>query len=90
MLHIILPQVLKIMLPSFAGFLISLFKDTSVVYIIGMIDLTLMGRMLGQRAPNMFIFSYMLVAALFFVVCFAISLVFKKLELKVNQTGASL
>jgi His/Glu/Gln/Arg/opine family amino acid ABC transporter permease subunit len=71
--YIILPQVLKMMLPSFAGFAISLFKDTSVVYIIGMIDITQIGIMLSQREPEKLIFSYFMIAFLYFIVCFALS-----------------
>ena len=85
LLYVILPQVLKVMMPSFAGFLISLFKDTSVVYIIGMIDLTRMSRMLSQRMPDMFILSHMLVATLFFIICFAVSSLFKKWEARLSR-----
>ena len=85
MLHVILPQTLRITLPSFAGFLISLFKDTSVVYIIGIIDLTLIGKSLSQREPDMFFLSYLLMAALYFIVCFAISFIFKKWEARLKN-----
>ncbi|ACL75982.1 amino acid ABC transporter permease [Ruminiclostridium cellulolyticum] len=82
MTYIILPQVLRMMLPSFVGFLISLFKDTSVIYIIGIIDLTQIGIMLSQREPDKLIFSYILVAMLYFILCFILSHFAKKWESK--------
>lgn len=82
MVYVILPQVLRMMLPSFVGFFISLFKDTSVIYIIGIIDLTQMGIMLSQREPDKLIFSYILVAMLYFIFCFILSYFSKKWEAK--------
>ncbi|MCL2151423.1 MAG: amino acid ABC transporter permease [Oscillospiraceae bacterium] len=82
MINIILPQVLRMMLPSFAGFFISLFKDTSVIYIIGIVELTQVGIMLSQREPDKLVFSYILVAAMFFGICFILSFYAKKWEAK--------
>lgn len=84
-LHIILPQTLRIMLPSFVGFFISLFKDTSVVSVIGMIDLTESGLMLSQREPNKLIFSYVVMGSLYFICCFALSRIAKKMEIKQQE-----
>jgi His/Glu/Gln/Arg/opine family amino acid ABC transporter permease subunit len=81
-IYVILPQVLRMMLPSFVGFFISLFKDTSVIYIIGIIDLTQMGKMLSQREPDKIIFSYVMVAILYFIFCFILSLASKRWERK--------
>ena len=80
LIYIILPQVVKMTLPSFVSFFISLFKDTSVIYIIGIMDLTQMGIMLSQRHPSKIIFSYILVATFYFTICFALSLYAKRLE----------
>lgn len=82
MVYVVLPQVLRMMLPSFVGFFISLFKDTSVIYIIGIIDLTQIGIMLSQREPDKLIFSYILVAMMYFVFCFILSYFAKKWEAK--------
>ncbi|SFR57567.1 amino acid ABC transporter permease [Anaeromicropila populeti] len=87
-IHIILPQTLRMMLPSFVGFLLSLFKDTSVISIIGLIDLTQTGIMLSQREPNKLVFSYIVMGGLYFVFCFALSRVAKKIELKQQGCGA--
>ncbi|MBQ7896492.1 MAG: amino acid ABC transporter permease [Oscillospiraceae bacterium] len=82
MVYVIIPQVLRNMLPSLVGFFISLFKDTSVVTIIGIIDLTHVGLMLSQRNPSFLLYSYLIMALMFFVCCFALSRLAKKLEKK--------
>ena len=82
MRYIILPQVLKMMLPAFISFFVSLFKDTSVAYIIGVVDLTQIGIMLNQREPDKFLLSHMLIAVLYFVFCLFLSRYAKKWEKK--------
>lgn len=52
MRHIVLPQAFKMMMPSFVSFFVSLFKDTSVTYIIGVIELTQAGIIVSQRQPD--------------------------------------
>ena len=52
MKHIVLPQAFKMMMPSFVSFFVSLFKDTSVTYIIGIIELTQAGIIISQRQPT--------------------------------------
>lgn len=84
-LYIILPQTLRRMLPSFVGFLISLFKDTSVISVIGMIDLTQTGLILSQREPNKLVFSYIVMAGLYFIFCFVLSRIAKKMEIKQQE-----
>lgn len=81
-IYVILPQTLRMMLPSFVSFFISLFKDTSVISIIGLIDLTQIGKMLSQREPDKIVLSYIIMAILYFIICFALSRVAKKIELR--------
>ncbi|GBE05180.1 MAG TPA: amino acid ABC transporter permease [Nitrospirae bacterium] len=81
---VILPQAFRMMLPSFVSFFISLFKETSVIYIIGVIDLTQAGVIISQRQPDRMFASYLCMAIGFFVVCFSMSRVAKTLEKKVG------
>lgn len=82
LIYVIIPQMLRMMLPSLVGFFISLFKDTSVVTIIGIIDLTHVGLMLSQRNPSFLLYSYLIMGLMFFVFCFALSRLAKKIEKK--------
>lgn len=86
LVYIIIPQTLRRMLPSLVGFFISLFKDTSVVTIIGIIDLTHVGLMLSQRNPSFLLYSYLIMGLMFFVFCFALSRLARKIEQKHRAT----
>ena len=84
-IYIILPQTLKMMLPSLVGFFISLFKDTSVITIIGIIDLTHVGLMISQRDPSKLVPSYLIMGVIYFVFCFALSRIEKRMERKQQE-----
>ncbi len=73
MRYIIMPQAFKIMLPSFISFFVSLFKDTSIAYIIGVIELTQSGVIVSQRQPDRIYAAYLCVALGFWTVSYSIS-----------------
>jgi polar amino acid transport system permease protein len=77
---VILPQAFKMMLPSFVSFFISLFKETSVTYIIGVVELVQIGVIVSQRQPNRMIAAYTFIAIGFFVVCYGMSHIARVLE----------
>ncbi len=84
MRHVILPQAFKMMVPSFVSFFVSLFKDTSIVYIIGIIELTQTGIIISQRQPDRMYAAYATMAIGFWLVCFTMSRVARKLEQKIG------
>lgn len=67
--HIILPQVLKRVIPPLGNETINLLKDTSLVYILAMNDLMRITRQFVQRD---FDITPFIVAAVFYLVCTAI------------------
>ena len=74
---IILPQALKIVIPGIVNTFIGLFKDTTLVAIIGLIDF-LSSVDAGMRdskwlAPNVPYTGYLFVAAVFWVFCYGMS-----------------
>jgi len=77
MIQIILPQALKISIPNIVGNFISLFKDTTLVLIIGLFDLLGIVQT-GLRDPVWASSSsaptgYLTVALMFWVFCFGMS-----------------
>lgn len=84
MRHIVLPQAFRMMLPSFVSFFNSLFKDTSVTYIIGIIELTQAGIIVSQREPNKMYAAYLCVATGYFVICFSLSRLARRLEKRIG------
>jgi general L-amino acid transport system permease protein len=79
---IILPQALKIVIPPSVGILISAFKDTSLVVIIGLFDL-LKTTQATLRNPAWMGFSveaYIFIALIYFTGCFSMSSYSRRLE----------
>ena len=78
MRRIILPQVIRIVLPPVSNETINLVKDTSLVYILAMNDLLRVARTIVQREFDMTPF---LIAGIFYLAMTAVlTWIFKKLE----------
>jgi len=85
---IILPQALKIVIPPSVGVLLSVFKDTSLVVIISLFDV-LKTTMVTLSNPDWAGYSkesYIFLALLYFVFCYAMSSYSRRLE-KELHTG---
>ncbi|MEI2415267.1 amino acid ABC transporter permease [Orrella sp. JC864] len=79
---IILPQALKIVIPPLVGIFIVLFKDTSLVVIIGIFDLTLAAKVaLSDPAWRGFgVEAYVFISLIYFVFCYCMSKYSQALE----------
>ena len=80
---ITLPQGLRNIIPAIVGQAISLFKDTSLVFIIGMLDLVEMGRVTIQGNLE-FVDDghevYIFIAAVFWIFTFSMSYISRRIE----------
>jgi len=79
---IILPQALRAVIPALVGQFISLFKDTTLVVIVGLLDvLGIAKAVTGQREfIGLHSEVYSFVALLFFIFCFTLSTASRRLE----------
>lgn len=79
---IILPQALKTVIPSMVGQFISLFKDTSLLAIVGLTDLLGMSQSIIANPKFLGRYGevYLFVAVIYFICCYAMSLASRKLE----------
>ena len=84
LLTVVMPQAFKLMLPSFVSFFNSQFKNTSVVYIIGIVELTQTGIIISQRQPNQMFSAYICMAIGFWVICYGMSHFARRLERKLG------
>jgi polar amino acid transport system permease protein len=82
MRKVVLPQALKIMIPAIVGQFISLFKDTSLAYIIGVFELTTIAQTLNNRLMIYPFEIYTTIAVLYFICCYSMSMVANRLEQK--------
>ena len=83
---IILPQALKIVIPPLVGIFISLFKDTSLVVIIGIFDLTQAAKAaLSDAAWRGFgVEAYVFISLIYFVYCYSMSKYSQSLERRLS------
>ena len=85
---VILPQALRLVIPGIVNSFISLFKDTSLVFIMGLYDLLNISRLIvtGQEWLGKDVESYIFAGFGFWIFCFAMSRFSQRLERKL-QTG---
>ncbi len=79
---IVLPQAFRNMLPVLLTQTVILFQDTSLVYAIGAYDL-LKGFEVVGRNFNRPIETYLVAAAVYFVICFSLSMMVRRLQQKI-------
>ncbi|GAB5377230.1 MAG: amino acid ABC transporter permease [Acuticoccus sp.] len=81
--YVIIPQALRISVPPTVGFIVQLIKNTSLAAIIGFVELTRAGQIINAVtfAP---LKVYLTVAAIYFVICFSLSLASRGLERKLH------
>lgn len=87
-IFIILPQALRISIPGIVNTFIELFKDTSLVSIIGLLDLLNMAQTASRSIEwkGYDLEAYIFAALLFWIFCYGISLYSQRLE-KSLHTG---
>jgi general L-amino acid transport system permease protein len=87
MRRVILPQALKIVIPPLVSTFIALFKDTSLVVIIGIFDLTQAAKAaLADPAWSGFgVEAYVFIGLIYFVFCYSISRYSQRLERELTR-----
>jgi general L-amino acid transport system permease protein len=83
MLFIVLPQAIRAVLPAIVGQFISLFKDTTLVVIVGINDLLGIGRSVVNSDPEFVQLQlevYLFIAMIYWVFSFLMSLASRRLE----------
>ncbi len=79
---IILPQALKAVIPSIVGQFISLFKDTSLLAIVGLVDLLGISKSIlsNTKYQGDYAEVYLFIALIYWICCYCMFLVSKKIE----------
>jgi general L-amino acid transport system permease protein len=84
---VILPQALRAVIPAIVGQFIGLFKDTSLLSLVGLVELTGMARsILAQpRFLGRYAEVYLFIGLIYWLFCYSMSLAAKKLENQLNN-----
>lgn len=82
--HVILPQAVRRVLPPLAGQMISLIKDSAIVSVISIQELTYQGTQL-MASTYLTIEVWLTIAALYFLLTFPCSLAVDRLDLRLNR-----
>jgi polar amino acid transport system permease protein len=80
---VILPQALRISIPATVGFLVQLIKSTAIASLIGFVELTRAGQLMTSVTFKPML-VYPIVAGLYFIVCWPLSLASQALERRIN------
>lgn len=88
MIHVILPQALFNMIPSFVNQFVSLTKDTSLAFIIGVNELTKAATQVNNRTLTAPTEIFITIALLYFVICFCLTELSRWLEKHINRYQA--
>lgn len=81
-LKIVLPQVIKRTLPSIGNEVITLVKDTSLVYAVGWSDILKYAKGIAVRDATLM--PYLIAGTIYLVLTYIITIVFEAIERKVN------
>lgn len=84
---VILPQAVKIATPPTVGFLVQIVKNTSLVSVVGFVELSRAAQLVNNSIFEPFS-VYMIVATLYFLLCFPLSWWSRRLERNVGYAVA--
>ena len=80
MRYVILPQALRNMIPSFVNQFVSLTKDTSLAYVIGVNELMRTAVQVDNREVTASFEIYVTIAILYFIICYVLTSFSRRLE----------
>lgn len=83
LIYVILPQALRISLPPTVGFMVQVVKGTSLVSVLGFVELTRSGQMVNNATYMPFV-VFGAVGAIYFALCYPLSWFSRFLERKLN------
>lgn len=88
LLNVILPQAWKLTLPPLAGVYVLVIKGTSILSVIGVVELMRQGEDAIHRHPAHIMWILFLCATLYFLYCFPILRGIRYMETRIGMRGA--
>jgi polar amino acid transport system permease protein len=87
MIYIILPQGIRNMIPSFVNQFVSLIKDTSLAFIVGVSELTHVATQINNRTIIYPTEIFFFIAVIYFIICYAFTSLSRWLEKQLAWKG---
>ena len=84
-IYVVLPQAFRIAIPPTVGFMVQIVKNTSLASVVGFVELARAGQIINNSTFEPFII-FCSVAALYFLICYPLSLISRSLETKINAS----
>jgi len=81
--YVVLPQSLRLAIPPTVGFMVQIVKNTSLASVIGFVELARAGQIVNNSTFEPFAI-FTIVGAIYFVLCYPLSLAARALERKTN------
>lgn len=88
MRFVILPQAARLIVPPGVGFLVILIKDSSLVAVIGLIELTRAANIVSSQTADP-ILAYTVAGAFYFAICFVLSALSRRYERRLGTKVAA-
>jgi polar amino acid transport system permease protein len=86
--YVVLPQAFKMAIPPTVGFMVQIVKNTSLASVVGFVELARAGQIVNNSTFEPFII-FCIVAAIYFAMCYPLSLASRFLERRANAGRAS-
>jgi polar amino acid transport system permease protein len=86
--YVILPQTVRLAIPPTVGFMVQIVKNTSLASVVGFVELARAGQIVNNSTFEPFII-FCIVAAIYFAMCYPLSLASRFLERRANAGSAS-
>jgi polar amino acid transport system permease protein len=86
--HVILPQAFRMAIPPTVGFMVQIVKNTSLASVVGFVELARAGQIVNNSTFEPFII-FCIVAAIYFAMCYPLSLASRFLERRANAGRTS-
>lgn len=81
--YVILPQAVRIAIPPTVGFMVQIVKNTSLASVVGFVELARAGQIVNNSTFEPFA-VFCVVAAVYFAICYPLSLLSQSLERRAN------
>jgi polar amino acid transport system permease protein len=84
--YVIVPQAIRVAIPPTVGFIVQLIKNTSLAATVGFVELTREGQLTTASTYQPFT-VYLIVASLYFLMCFPLTQYSRVLERRLHVAG---